>query len=105
MSNLTVNIPHQLGREEARRRVEQHLSQSKQQYGSVLEQMDDRWTGDTLYLSIRAMGQSLSGVLYIEEQVVRVEIPLPWPFALLAGKVQKTIEHEGRKLLEPPKPT
>jgi hypothetical protein len=38
----------------------------------------------------------------VEEQVVRVEVPLPWPLTMLAGNVKQVLEQEGRKLLTGP---
>ena len=43
-----------------------------------------------------------SGQVFVEDQVVRLDIPLPWPLSMLAGGVKQRIEQEGRKLLGPP---
>jgi hypothetical protein len=102
MQNLTVSIPHQLGRAEAKRRIQEQLGQLKQQYAQFVVQPVEQWQGDTLQFSCRVMGQPLAGKLFVEDQTVRLEIPLPWPLALLAGGFQPMIEQEGRKLLAGP---
>jgi len=101
MSNLTVSIPHQLSRVEAKQRVEQLIDQFRQQYGN-LGKIERRWDGDTLHFTLTAAGMSHTGQAFVEDQAVRVEIPLPWPLAMLAGNLKKQIEQEGRKLLSGP---
>jgi putative polyhydroxyalkanoate system protein len=99
MQNLTVSVPHQLTRAEAKRRIQSHAAQLKQQYGGVLSHIEENWNGDTLRFTLGVSGVTLSGHLYVEDNVVRVEVPLPWPLAALAGGLRQTIEHQGRKLL------
>jgi putative polyhydroxyalkanoate system protein len=94
-----MSIPHQLGRAEAKRRIQEQAAQAQQQYGSLLGQVNQRWTGDTLDFMVLAAGQSVTGQVIVEEQVVRVAIALPWMFALLAGAVKQKVEHQGQLLL------
>ncbi len=101
MSNLTVSIPHQLTRVEAKQRVEQLIDQFRQQYGN-LGHIERRWDGDTLHFTLSAAGMTHAGQAFVEDQVVRVEIALPWPLAMLAGNLQKQLEQEGRKMLSGP---
>jgi putative polyhydroxyalkanoate system protein len=101
MANLSVSIPHQLGRAEAKQRVEELIDKLRQQYGS-LGQIERSWEGDTLHFTLSASGMSQAGEAFVEDQAVRVEIPLPWPLAMLAGNLKKQIEQEGRKMLGGP---
>jgi putative polyhydroxyalkanoate system protein len=98
MPNLTVTIPHQLGKAEARRRIEDGVGQLRHQQGMVTR-LDERWEGDTLHYSAAAMGQSVSGLVAIEEAQVRVEVELPWMLAMLGSLVRQRIEQRGRDLL------
>jgi putative polyhydroxyalkanoate system protein len=100
MSSLTVSIPHQLPTEEAKKRVEQLIVNLQQDYGGMFGKLEKRWEGDTLAFSVSAMGVSLAGHVYVEPQTVRLDIPLPFPLAALAGGLKEQLEHEGRKLLE-----
>ncbi len=99
MPNLTITIPHQLGREEAKRRITEQASQLQSQHGGMLERIEQRWDGDTLHFLVGAVGQSVSGTLRVAEQDVHLEVALPWMLALLAGTVKKQIERQGHKLL------
>ena len=99
MPNLTITIPHQLGREEARRRINEQASRLESQHGGLLDRIEQRWEGDTLHFLVGAVGQSVSGTLRIAEQDAHLEVALPWMLAMLAGVVKKQIEHQGRILL------
>ena len=99
MSNLTITIPHQLGREEAKRRIREQASQLLGQEGGLLQRVEQRWEGDTLHFLVAAVGQSVSGTAQFTDQNVQLDIALPWMLALLAGTMKKQIEQQGRKLL------
>lgn len=99
MPNVTVTVPHQHSKAEARRRVEEVIAQIRQQYGGLLGRVDERWEGDTLHFTVAAMGAAISGRAFLEEHAVRFEVELPWPLALLAGPVKDTLEQQGQKLL------
>lgn len=99
MPNLTISIPHQLGRAEAKRRIGEQASQLQSQHSSHFERVEQRWDGDTLHFLIAAVGQSVSGTAHVTEQTVNLDIALPWMLSLLAGTVKKQIEQQGHKLL------
>jgi hypothetical protein len=103
MQNITLSIPHQLGRAEAKRRIQAGIGQAKVQYGQFLQQPVEQWNGDTLDFSGRVMGQPIAGKVVVEDQAVRLELPLPWPLAMLVGGLTPLIEQQGRKLLAGPK--
>jgi putative polyhydroxyalkanoate system protein len=104
MPDLTVTIPHQLGRPEAKRRIQDQLAQVKQQAGSY-GKLDETWQGDRMDFTVSVMGQSFTGRLQVEDQQVRLEVALPAMLAMLAGSVRQRIEEQGRKLLSGPKPS
>jgi putative polyhydroxyalkanoate system protein len=99
MPDLTISIPHQLPRPEAKRRIEQGVAQVEQQYGSTLGQVSRTWNGDTMDFTLRVMAMTLTGQLHVEDQMVRINVALPWALAMLVERMKPTIEQEGRKLL------
>ena len=50
------------------------------------------------------MGQTITGRVHVQPSTVEVEVDLPWALAMLAGKITRGIEQEGRKMLEEKKP-
>lgn len=97
---LTVNIPHQLGRTEARRRIDEGLQQFIGQVGGMAQNFHQAWTGDRLDFSAQVMGQQLSGAIHVLEDAARIELVLPGLLGLMAGKIKGRLQQEGQILLE-----
>jgi hypothetical protein len=100
MPEMTATIPHQLGKAEAKRRIQSQIDEVRKQHDALFSDLSDNWTGDTLTFSLSAMGQTISGRAEVEESAVHVAVTLPWMFQMLAGMIQPRIEDAGRKLLE-----
>lgn len=96
---VTVSIPHQLGRAEARRRVDEGFGDFSRHLGGAAGALTKSWTGDRLNFSLQAMGQGISGFLDVADDAVRVEVLLPGFLAMIAGKVKGTLQKEGQLLL------
>lgn len=99
MPDLTATIPHQLTRAEAKRRIQEQVGVVRQQYGAVLTNLQETWTGDAMAFSLSAMGQSISGSLTVDDQAVHLTVALPWLLRMLAETVKPSIEQQGRRLL------
>ena len=98
---LTVEIPHTLGREEARRRVESGFERLEHQFGGGgLAKLEKRWTGDILSFQAQALGQHVSGRLQVLAESVHMEIDLPPFLAMIAGSLKGRLQKEGQLLLE-----
>jgi len=99
MSNLSVDVPHDLGAAEARRRIESSA-------GSLLGRLPagasatHRWNGNRLDLDIQALGQALKGAIDVQEQLVRVEVSLPPALSFLRPLIESGIRRGGAEMLE-----
>lgn len=97
---LVVEIPHQLGKDEAVRRLKGGLSRASAQYGNLLRVHEEIWSGERLSFRVEAMRQMASGTIDVREDNVRVEVTLPWLLARLAGGIQSAIRKSGTLMLE-----
>ena|SRR5436190_13682443 len=97
---MTVTIPHQLGRDEARRRIEEGMSQFVQQVGGMAQDYRQSWSGDRLNFSARVMGQGITGAIDVLETAARIELVLPGLLGMMAGKIKGRLQQEGQILLE-----
>ncbi|MFI4963916.1 MAG: polyhydroxyalkanoic acid system family protein [Caulobacterales bacterium] len=94
-----MTIPHQLGRAEARRRVDEGFADLSRHLGGAAGALDKRWDGDRLSFAFTSLGQSISGYVAVAETDVTIEVLLPGVLAMIAGKVQGTLRKEGQLLL------
>ena len=100
---ITVNIPHHLGKDEARRRIEQGFGRIEQQMTSGLMAMvklQNRWEGDRLHFEGGALGQKMTGRLDVLADSVQVQIDLPDLLAAIANRIAAGLTKETQKLLE-----
>jgi hypothetical protein len=97
---LTVLIPHQLGKDEALRRLKTGLDGVEKQFGSVFVVEEQTWTDNMLQFRIRALGQTVSGTITVEELQVKLEVLLPWLLARLGQSIQRVVQKQGTLLLE-----
>ena len=97
---VVVSIPHQLGKEEAHRRLQGGVGRLRAQFGDKLGTIEDTWTGDHADFRLSVLGQGVSGSLDVMEDHVRVEVQLPWMLAMVAEKAKGLIQKQGTLMLE-----
>ncbi|HEX8379053.1 MAG TPA: polyhydroxyalkanoic acid system family protein [Allosphingosinicella sp.] len=100
MSNpIVVDLPHTLGAQEARRRIERNMSRLSDHIPGGA-QVSPRWTGDRLDLDIDAMGQKMAARIDIQESIVRMTVTLPAALAFFGGMIEPLIRSQGAAMLE-----
>jgi hypothetical protein len=100
---VTVNIPHQLGKAEARRRIEEGFGRMHQQMMGgvgVMLTFTERWEGDRLHFEGAGLGQKITGRIDIRAESVEIQLDLPEMLAAIADLVTGRIRQEGQRLLE-----
>jgi len=99
---LLISIPHRLGRLEARRRLDNGIGRLRHELNALLSGLEYHWEGDTLSFAVSAMWQRITGRIEVLDDVVRVEIDLPWIMQLLRDTIAKRVSGRGVALLERP---
>jgi hypothetical protein len=95
---LVVSIPHQLGREEAMRRLKGGLSRAAASV-PILKVDEERWDDNRMFFRVRALGQVASGQIDVADDHVHLEVALPWLLQRFAEVAQVAIRNQGRLLL------
>lgn len=99
---IIVNIPHALGKEEARRRIAEGFDRLRQQItGSMAGflTVEERWEGDRLYLAGGGLGQRITGRIDVLEDSVQIQVDLPDLLAGVADAIAQRLRTQGQKLL------
>jgi hypothetical protein len=97
---LIVSIPHNLGKDEATRRLKSGLSTVQAQFGTLFSVQEQTWIDGRLSFRIAALGQIASGTIDIADDHARLEISLPWLMAKAVERIQRVIKNQGTVLLE-----
>ncbi len=97
-TSIDLTIPHQLGRAEARRRIEAGFEKVIQQVPGVGRHSQE-WDGDRLVFRVASMGQTVAGVVDVRETDVTMRIDLPGVLGLIAGAFRGRLAQAGQRLL------
>lgn len=98
---VTITIPHQLGKAEARSRIANGFGQLEAQMAAAsVSNVRQAWSGDRLNFSAQALGQTFNGGIDVGEQDVRIEVELPGLLGMFAGKIMGKLKQQGTLLLE-----
>jgi putative polyhydroxyalkanoic acid system protein len=99
---LIVSIPHRLGRDEAKRRLDSGISRLRPELAGLVSSLDYSWDEDRLNFRASAMWQPITGAIEVLDDAVRIEIDLPWMMRLIADTVAKQVRGRGLTMLEKP---
>lgn len=101
---MQVAIPHNLTREEVRRRFRENAHKIGDNIPGGMADVRTAWPSeDCMTMDISAMGQLLSGKIEIEDNQVLFEMDLPGALSFLEPIIGGAIRQQGQDLLEPPK--
>ena len=96
---ITISIPHQLGRAEARRRIEEGFGKITHALPGSAGACRQHWDGDRLTFGVSAMGQTVAGAIDILDTVVTMEIELPGVLGVIANGLKDRLRKAGQLLL------
>jgi hypothetical protein len=102
MADMHFDIPHELGAQEARRRIEAGLPKLAAHIpgGGTVE---PRWQDhDRLALAITAMGQTISADLTVGETDVAGVVKIPMMLSMMAGPIGAFVKTSAEKMLAKP---
>lgn len=95
---IDVDLPHKLGKEEARRRIAGNIHKLEEHIPGGAT-VTSNWVGDRLDLNVGAMGQNVEAIIDVGESNVRCRVLLPGLLAMLARPIEAMLNAKGRDLL------
>lgn len=104
--SIIITLPHELGAQEAKRRIVVGLEQLQQEFVGKLAHSEARWDGDRADIRVIALGQTVTAQLLVLADALRIEVHLPWLLAALGSQVQSYLTTNTKDLLRigpPPK--
>ncbi|MEO6434044.1 MAG: polyhydroxyalkanoic acid system family protein [Sphingomicrobium sp.] len=96
---IELDLPHSLGKEEARRRIADNVHRLADQIpggGNI----QSNWTGDRLDLAIAAMGEQVHAALDVQDTKVHLRFTLPGMLGMFSGVIAGALKAKGGILLE-----
>jgi hypothetical protein len=99
MPRLTMQTDHQLGRVEAVRRLKEKFAESRERFGSQVNDLTEEWDGHMYTFGFRAMGMKVAGTITVEDSAVSLAAELPLAAMLVKGMIEQRIREELGGLL------
>jgi hypothetical protein len=100
---ISIRISHQLGRDEAKRRIDDGLTAIRREVAQYVRSLDYQWQDYRLDFRATILFQAIAGHIDVDEDFVRIEFMLPRLLHLAAKRIVGRIESRGTALLEGPK--
>lgn len=99
MSTLNLDIPHQLPKEEALKRIKSLLSNLKEEQKQIISNVDEKWDGDKGDFSFSAKGFDLAGNIQVNPSNVTINANLPFALSFFKGMIGSVITEKAKALL------
>ena len=99
MPSSKVTVQHQLGKEEALRRIKGLLGDAQKQAGDQISDLHEDWTDDGGSYSFKIRGFTVSGSLEVRETDVEIDVDYPLAARPFKGKIEATLRERAQGLL------
>jgi putative polyhydroxyalkanoate system protein len=96
---IDVDLPHNLGKDEARRRIANNVHKLQEHIPGGT-QVQSGWSGDQLNLNIAAMGEAVNATIEVMDTKVHLRVLLPGMLGMFSGIIQAALQKKGSVLLE-----
>jgi hypothetical protein len=99
---MRVTLPHDLSKEEVRRRMRAHADEIASFFPAGLARVTTGWPNeDRMTITAEVMGQTIPGGVQVRDNDVVIEMDLPMLFAVMRGPLEAAVKKEGGRLLAP----
>ena len=99
MPDMIVTVSHQLSRDEALRRLQTVIAQTKAQYSDKFNDLNDTWNGYVGTFQISAQNQVVTGTLNVNQSDVKVQATLPFVTWFFKSEIESRLREELTKIL------
>jgi hypothetical protein len=99
---MRVTLPHDLTREEVRRRMHAHASEIASFFPPGLADVTTTWPSeDRMDITATVVGYTIPGGVDVRDKEVVIEMRLPAILGLMRGALEAAVKKEGGRLLRP----
>ena len=99
MPSFNVQVPHSLGQEAAKARMESFLETMEKKYKDQISDMDGSWSDNILNFSFNTFGIKIDGKMTVAEDNVQMDGELPFAAMMFKGKIASGIQEALEKAL------
>jgi hypothetical protein len=101
MPKVSLTVPHELGQDEARDRIQHLLADVREKYGKQVSDIREEWNGNSCDLAWKSMGMGMSATIQINPSDVSVDGNMPMAFMAFKGKMEQLVRERVTQALAP----
>ena len=99
---MRVTLPHDLTKEEVRRRMRAHAGEIADFFPAGLAKVRTDWQDeDRMSITAEVVGYSIPGGVEVRDKEVVITMDLPIILGLMRGPLEAAVKKEGGRLLAP----
>lgn len=99
---MRVALPHNLSKEEVRRRMRAHAGEIADFFPAGLAKVTTDWPNDDrMNITAEVVGYAIPGGVEVREHEVVITMELPLILGLMKGPLEAAVKKEGGRLLAP----
>lgn len=99
---MRVILPHDLTRDEVRRRMRAHADEIAGFFPPGLATVTTHWSSeDRMDIAAEVMGFTIPGGVDVGDSEVVIEMDLPMLLSVMRGPLEHAVKKEGKRLLAP----
>ena len=99
MPSFNVQVPHSLGQDAAKARMDSFLETMEKKYKDQISDMDGSWSDNILNFSFNTFGIKINGKMTVAEDNVQMDGELPFAAMMFKGKIASGIQEALEKAL------
>jgi putative polyhydroxyalkanoate system protein len=99
MPQFNVRVPHNLPRDEARKRLERFAQRLEQKFQNQVSDLQQSWQDDTLNFRFKTFGIQLEGDISVADDALNVDGKLPFSAMMFRGKIENSIREELERIV------
>ncbi len=99
MPKMHMEIPHQLGEQEALSRIQTMIPKMKERYGQQIKDVQEEWSGSNGVFAFNAMGFNIKGMIAVQPDEVVLDGNLPIAASPFKGRIESMIRERAAELL------
>lgn len=99
MPRVNMAVEHQLGQEEALRRLKERGEFVERAYGDQVRDLKQDWEGNRLSFGFTAMGMRIAGTALVEASQVLLTTEIPLMAMMFKGAIEQRVRAELGEVL------
>ena len=100
MPSFGAEVDHDLGREEATKRLKGFSDALRARYQDQVKNLEETWNDDgSLSFSFKTMGLKIGGDIHVDDSKVKLNGSLPFAAVAFKGKIESEIRNQLKRAL------